>query len=225
MSEAPLSRWDVFAVISLLLCVGLIALGLVVRDWLFVWLGGLTIAFLLVWWLGPRVHLPRREQRLRQQGEAAWQPWREMADRLGLSYVMRETRPYRPDLSGTYRDHAVLLTTFQGRDDNTTRIHVMVDNPSGVGLRFWRKPNRAGQVEDRFIISSQPPGLTEWLLASARVRQALETIPPGSSQIWLQGGTMEYLQVGLEYDTEYLETILDLMVDIARMVEARPRLG
>ncbi len=219
-----MSRWDVFVVISLLLCAGVITLGVVVRDWLFVWLGGLMIAFLLVWWLGPHVHLPRREQRLRQQGETAWQLWREMADRLELTYVMREERPYRPDLSGIYRGHAVLLTTFQGRDDNTTRIHVMVNNPSGVRLRFWRKPNRAGQVEDRFIISSQPGGLAEWLLASGRVRRALETIPPGPSQIWLQGSTMEYLQVGLEDDTEYLETILNLMVDLAQMVEARPHL-
>ncbi len=217
-----MNRWDLFAIVSILLCIGLIALGISVGGYALIGMGAVTLVFMIGWWASIRVRIPALEAHRMARAQSDWGSWRGLADALDLTYTMPETPPYRPDLTGTYRDHTVYFTTFPSEDQNTTGVIVRLTRPTQDRLLINRKRSRAPEFEKRYRASSDPAALIEWLLASDGIRDALMALPPAPIQLRLRRHEIGYYQAGYEHDTTYLTRVLDLLIELAILIE-RPR--
>lgn len=219
-----LNRWDWFSMASLLGAGALVWLGWRFGEVLTLGLGLFALLFVAGFWASIRLRIPAFEQAARARAEAEWSAWQALALELGLQYQMPETRPFRPEISGGYRDHAVRLTTYRGQDENSTGLIVTLKKPTSDRFTFNRQPNRREELEKRYHLHSQPDALLEWLLASEQLRAGLMRVPPTPAQFRLREDTLSYVQGSSEQDAVYLREILDLLLDLAELIEGRAAL-
>jgi|GEM_PF-3687143 len=217
-----MKRWDLIAFASILMCIGLVVVGLYVHDPLFQIMGGVMLVIVIFWRFEPHNRLPLLVRHAQDRAAREWHPVQEMADRLGLDYRMRDRRPFRPDVNGVLNGYSISFTTYPGQDRGITLITLKLNKPSNAEVWFTRRLTRDDRLEKRFSIRSTPPAVAEWLLASERVRMGLMRIPPTPAELSVREKSLVYAQTGYERDAEYLESLMQFMGDLAVMLEARP---
>jgi hypothetical protein len=175
---------------------------------------------------------------LRRQREV----WRELARLKGLKFesghLFRTPRAF-----GAYRGRVLLLDTTMRRGYKHwiyyTRIRLSVSNPANVHLELREKniSTKVGKVlgaddielgdqglDERFAIKSQSAELVTVLLASTDICARLlrtERI----CLLKVLDGEVHLEQRGINYDTESLQNLVDLLSDLAEAIEREAYLG
>ncbi|HNB53868.1 MAG TPA: hypothetical protein PK530_18120 [Anaerolineales bacterium] len=152
-----------------------------------------------------------------------------------------------PVIKGTYKAHPVKFDTFvrgYGKQRRYyTEIQVLLTTPPiAQGLKIERATwfNRIGkavgsktsngrvvvetidpELNRRFIIQSRPETFSSQVLASASLQQGLEEL---AQQAWEMNLTVEqnalwYFERERIRDTEYLQAVLDLLIEMVGQVE------
>lgn len=167
--------------------------------------------------------------------QARLKAWGELASNTGLTCDSGGLfAPIR--VTGLYRGHGLTLDTFtrsSGRHSETyTRIMLSASNPSNLALTIYEegvmsKVGKALGMQDiqvgdadldrRFIIKGRPEDAVVNLLASGSLRQRL--LDARSLNLTLNGDQVRFEARGVELDTGRLQSLFDLMSDLAEAVE------
>jgi hypothetical protein len=164
--------------------------------------------------------------------------WRRLGERVGLAYKPSGCIPFmHPRVMGTYRGRDVKLYRYSPLTEDVMDvvcIELGVGHSSNCYLRLEHAPIRRaigellGQrypirtqdaVFDRqFEIDSKPPSFAAAVLASANLRRRLLSVRE-YTKIELQGQWLSWERVGLERDEAYLCYLIDLLCDLADVIE------
>lgn len=170
-------------------------------------------------------------------------PWSELATQTGLTYETGKLLLGRPArVTGTYRNYRLSLYTYKlGRGNPCTRIEVALNRPTGRFLRL-RGPYERSEVlseaafdrvfgagslysigYERFFVRSFPRRLAISLFGTdgrrhGPLRYRLLSIKQ-LANIELDGYRLHFEQFGALTDIGYVQSIFDLLVDIAEAVE------
>jgi hypothetical protein len=167
--------------------------------------------------------------------------WGALAQQTGLECTVRSVLfSTTVSVSGSYRGYPITMyTPRQGKGQIiSTRIELTVPNRSRATLRM-RGPFQGKQVaidkvtrdlfatvdarqfgdDRRFFMRSQPMHLATTLLASPLWQRllALQTL----SNIELENQRLSFEQLGLLYDVEHLRQLLDVLCDMADLMQQR----
>lgn len=168
--------------------------------------------------------------------------WQEVATRTGLTCkVSGWLQGAAVSVVGTYRTRLVTLfsPTLGKAQVASTRIEVMIENPTEAALRV-RGPFKRNEVlydrvtnnlfagsnsrqfgnDQRFFIRSNPIHLATSLVSAKTVWPILEKLEHLVS-LELNGNTLSFEQTGILRDVEQLQSLFDLLSDLADMIEQR----
>ncbi len=173
--------------------------------------------------------------RSRQMLVSAWQ---EMAARTGLSF---EDRGWfrNPGISGLYRGRMAAFSIFvrrHGRSSTTyMRVTTSVQVVSGAYLQLTRQGflSKVGEAlgaqdvqigdaafDEHFIVKSRPESFAiDLFYARDMLRQNLQPLKAHGLRITLEGGMINYQQIGVLREAVALQSLLDLLCDLAEAVE------
>ncbi|HXF85960.1 MAG TPA: hypothetical protein VNK49_11290 [Anaerolineales bacterium] len=168
-----------------------------------------------------------------QKRDAAWQ---ELAARNGLRFEPGGMFSY-PSLSGLYRGHNLWLRNIRRTHGKKhartyTRLVLSLNNRANIRFGLYDEDIFSGvikalgvqdvrtgdeTVDERFMIKSQPETFAPSLFASASLRERLLRVKP--MNLTLEGNELVFEQNGMLTDTEQLQFLFDLLVDVADRVE------
>jgi hypothetical protein len=168
--------------------------------------------------------------------QARLKAWRELAERMGLTWEPGSLLGHPPYVKGKYRGHELTLDTFRrgsGRNSTTyTRIILFVNNQSNlyltlyeesvfskIGKLFGAQDIQVGdeEIDRRFMIKGQPEDSVTRLLTPISLRQKL--LEARSVNLEVDGRELHFEKKGEESDVNYLQFLFDLLSDLAEAVE------
>lgn len=170
--------------------------------------------------------------------------WQELARRLSLKYASPDRSPDSVNVRGHYQGYPISLRlrrrTAIGRDSQTivtyTRIEVGIKNQARIYARLYKKgafkhtdkafgvPNvtfGSAELDNRFDVKSSPAEFVPKAISSRRqlYQRLLAIHTEHNVGIELEGDVLVFEQQGIEASPDYLQTILDLLVEFAQAVE------
>lgn len=168
--------------------------------------------------------------------------WQEVATRTGLTCkVSGWLQGAAVSVVGTYRTRFVTLfsPTLGKGQVQSTRIELMIENPTEAALRvrgpfkrnealydrvtnnlFAGSNSRQFGNDQRFFIRSNPIHLATSLVSAKTVWPILEKLENLVS-LELNGNILSFEQTGILRDVEQLQSLFDLLSDLADMIEQR----
>ena len=162
--------------------------------------------------------------------------WSELAMRTGLTLESAGFLGLSQRVTGAYRGRALTLDTFtrrSGEHSTTyTRIVVPVNNASSLRLTLYEQGllSEIGkllgaqdiqtgdpELDRRFIIKGQPEDVIVRLLTSGGLYDKL--LQARSLNLRVEGGQVRFEKRNIESDVDYLQSLFDLLSDLAEAVE------
>jgi hypothetical protein len=166
------------------------------------------------------------------------QAWSKLSERSGLAYQAGGLLK-RPSLQGLYRNRQVALdvhvhsTRRSPKSGNfpDTRLRITLHKPSRARLIIQERhrlpsflqattPSRDPAVDLKFSIISDPPDLAVKLFNSSSLRERI--LATHSFNLEITGQSLTFESRGIEKDVDDLLRRLELLNDIADLVEAVP---
>jgi hypothetical protein len=171
--------------------------------------------------------------------------WQELARRLSLKYYPPPERSSEgASVRGHYQGYPITLRLRQrtaiGRDNQTiipyTRIEVGIKNQARIYARLYKKgafkhtdrafgvPNvtfGSAELDNRFDVKSNPAEFVPRAISNRRqlYQQLLAVRTEHNVGIEIEGETLVFEQQGIETSPDYLQTIMDLLIEFAQAVE------
>jgi hypothetical protein len=171
--------------------------------------------------------------------------WQELAQRLSLKYYPSPERSSEgASVRGHYQGYPITLRLRQrtaiGRDTQTiipyTRIEVGIKNQARIYARLYKKgafkhtdrafgvPNvtfGSAELDNRFDVKSNPAEFVPRVVSNRRQlhQQLLAVRTEHNVGIEIEADTLVFEQQGVETSPDYLQTILDLLIEFAQAVE------
>jgi hypothetical protein len=168
--------------------------------------------------------------------QARRRAWGELAMRTGLTCEPAGFLGLSQRVTGAYRGRALTLDTFtrrSGEHSTTyTRIVVPVNNASSLRLELYEQGllSEIGkllgaqdiqtgdqELDRRFIIKGQPEDAIVRLLTSGGLYDKL--LQARSLNLRVDGGQVRWEKRNVESDVDYLQSLFDLLSDLAEAVE------
>jgi hypothetical protein len=163
--------------------------------------------------------------------------WRELASRTRLDYTPRTSALFGMHipgwLNGSYRGRKMSLTRIEekGPDwaDEYTKIWVQVTVPITGKLSlspktWWRSRGNEtedDEIDDRFVVSSDPIELASHLFASTYLRRSLLEGPSLAFEISEVKSGIESIVRTAPNEVDYWQSVIDLLCDVADAFEGK----
>jgi hypothetical protein len=162
--------------------------------------------------------------------------WSDLAARAGLAYEPGSFWGRSPMVSGVYRGRSLALDTFTtqtGKNRTTyTRLAVALKDPAPISLSISGEDlgSKLGklvgmkeitlgdeELDRRLFIRGEPELPVQRLFSNAMLRQKLLEARLGN--IMVNDRTVSYQRRGFESNPETMQSLFDLLVEIAMSVE------
>lgn len=163
--------------------------------------------------------------------------WTVFAEERGLP-VKKKNWFSSPVILGTYRGHKITITNTRGNRDpngNFTDFMIVLNNPTRhtftIQKRSFTHVNREltnDEVIDRKLtIKVNSKTLLLQILKTRKLRQGLLELGERARtrDLYLNGKVLHYKESGQVSDQEYLEAVLNYMIDMIKLVERVEQIG
>lgn len=238
VKDILLSRTSLVVIGSILCVFAVLVIGVIVLSHSEYVLGRVTMLSVFFLFVSTSLAEKSIESRVKEK------PWSELAARTGLTYKQGKLWLGHPArVTGTYRNRTLSLYTYKmGRGHPFTRIELVLNNPTNALLRL-RGPYDPAEIgsdeafgqmfgrgnlyhigKERFFIRSQPQSFAASLFGTTGQRHGplryrllkLQRI----ANIELDGHRLHFEQFGALTDIDYLETVFELLSDLAEALES-----
>lgn len=170
--------------------------------------------------------------------------WQELAQRTSLKYTPPDRSSEGANVRGYYKGYPITLRlrlrTALGRDTQTivtyTRIEVGMKNEARIYARMYKKgafkqtdrafgvPNVTfgiPELDNRFDVKSSPAEFIPRVISSRKqIYQLLLTVHTEHNVgIEVEGDRLVFEEQGVETSPDYLQVILDMLIEFAQAVE------
>jgi len=164
--------------------------------------------------------------------------WTIFAEELGLT-VEKKSWVSSPVIQGTYRGHRI---TFAATSENRGRSRVHFTNfmmnlntPTTSTFTIKKRSithvnrelTKDEEVDKKLTIMISSRTLLQQMLKTSKLRQGLLELGERSrtKNLYLNGTVLHYKESGLASDPEYLQAVLNYMIEMIKLIERVERIG
>ncbi len=213
-------------------------------DNLLIWAVVIVVLVLILIVVALLLLRPHEDDQAGSKSKQVSKGWQELARRTSLKYTPPDRSADGANVRGSYRGYPITLRlrlrTAMGRDTQTivtyTRVEVGMRNQSRIYARMFKKgafkqtdrafgvPNVTfgiAELDNRFDVKSSPAEFIPRVISNHKqIYQLLLAVHTEHNVgIEVEGDTLIFEEQGIQASPDYLQTILDLLIEFAQAVE------